>query len=86
MPDHRGDLATRRILGCVPLCEALRSRTGQTPLQMRRASHGTPFAHSSMVRPITRLLAEATRIEARFEGFSQRTYIGDLSSAESDLR
>jgi AraC-like DNA-binding protein len=27
--------------------KALRSRTGQTPLQMRRASHGTPFAHSS---------------------------------------
>jgi len=28
--------------------KVLRSRTGQTPLQMRRASHGTPFAHSSM--------------------------------------
>ena len=27
--------------------KVLRSRTGQTPLQMRRASHGTPFAHSS---------------------------------------
>jgi AraC-like DNA-binding protein len=27
--------------------KALRSRTGQTPLQMRRASRGTPFAHSS---------------------------------------
>jgi AraC family transcriptional activator of tynA and feaB len=27
--------------------KVLRSRTGQTPLQMRRASHATPFAHSS---------------------------------------
>ena len=27
--------------------KVLRSRTGQTPLQMRRASHGTPFAHPS---------------------------------------
>ena len=27
--------------------KVLRGRTGQTPLQMRRASHGTPFAHSS---------------------------------------
>jgi AraC-like DNA-binding protein len=27
--------------------KVLRSRTGQTPLQMRRANHGTPFAHSS---------------------------------------
>ena len=27
--------------------KVLRSRTGQTPLQMRRAGHGTPFAHSS---------------------------------------
>ena len=27
--------------------KVLRSRTGQTPLQMRRASHGTLFAHSS---------------------------------------
>ena len=27
--------------------KVLRSRTGQTPLEMRRASHGTPFAHSS---------------------------------------
>ena len=27
--------------------KVLRNRTGQTPLQMRRASHGTPFAHSS---------------------------------------
>ena len=27
--------------------KVVRSRTGQTPLQMRRASHGTPFAHSS---------------------------------------
>jgi AraC family transcriptional activator of tynA and feaB len=27
--------------------KVLRSRTGQTPLQMRRTSHGTPFAHSS---------------------------------------
>ena len=26
--------------------KVLRSRTGQTPLQMRRASHGAPFAHS----------------------------------------
>jgi len=27
--------------------KVLRSRTGRTPLQMRRASHGAPFAHSS---------------------------------------
>ena len=27
--------------------KVLRSRTGQTPVQMRRASHGTPCAHSS---------------------------------------
>ena len=27
--------------------KVLRRRTGQTPLQMRRASHGTPFAHAS---------------------------------------
>jgi len=27
--------------------KVLRSRTGQTPLQVRRASHSTPFAHSS---------------------------------------
>ena len=27
--------------------KVLRGRTGQTPLQMRRASHGPPFAHSS---------------------------------------
>ena len=27
--------------------KVVRSRTGQTPLQMRRASRGTPFAHSS---------------------------------------
>jgi AraC-like DNA-binding protein len=27
--------------------KVLRSRTGQTPLQMLRATHGTPFSHSS---------------------------------------
>jgi AraC-like DNA-binding protein len=27
--------------------KVLRNRTGQTPVQMRRATHGTPFAHSS---------------------------------------